>query len=187
MVAILCADPDGIYSEFEDVDVWCKDRDARLYDQNHPVVAHPPCARWSRLAGLAEHVHGIPRHDDGGLFEAVLAHVRRCGGVLEHPQGSAAWARYGIQRPTGDNGWTRSLFDPDEWVCQVAQRSYGHRARKRTWLLSVRCQLPKLKYGDGPEMRCKGVAYMGSSKVRSRTPREFAEVLVDMARSVTNV
>lgn len=181
-IAVLCAEPDGIYSHFQDVDIWDESRDARGYDLALPVVAHPPCARWSRLAPWVEAMRGIPKHDDGGLFEAVLGHVRRCGGILEHPAGSAAWSRYGLQAPSGD-GWQGSLLHPDEWVCQVAQRHYGHTSTKRTWLLAVGCELPRLKYGDGPKPE-KGVIYMSGSRKRAATPRRFAEILTRAARSV---
>lgn len=181
-IAVLCAEPDGIYSHFQDVDIWDESRDARGYDLALPVVAHPPCARWSCLAPWVEAMRGIPKHDDGGLFEAVLGHVRRCGGILEHPAGSTAWSRYGLQAPSGD-GWQGSLLHPDEWVCQVAQRHYGHTATKRTWLLAVGCELPRLKYGDGPKPE-KGVIYMSGSRKRAATPRRFAEILTRAARSV---
>ena len=87
MVAALYIDPTGCYAGLPDVDCWPASRDARLYGGPHPVVAHPPCARWSVLAGLCEAVHGIPRREDGGCFAAALASVRNYGGVLEHPEG----------------------------------------------------------------------------------------------------
>ena len=33
-----------------------------------------------------------------------------------------------------------------EWVCQVAQAAYGHRARKLTWLLYGGRRLPELDW-----------------------------------------
>ena len=194
-VAVLFADPKGIYSTLPDVDLWDVERDATRYAGPHPVVAHPPCARWSILAALAEAVHGIPRHDDGGLFASALASVRKWGGVLEHPAQSAAFVKHGITPPKRGCGWQRARIDAeDEWVCDVAQRHYGHAAIKRTWLLAVRVNLPILPGGDGPspeatvyqatERRQGGeVQNTLSHRARAATPPAFADLLLSMARS----
>ena len=52
MIAALYVQRGGIYWDLPDVDPWDEARDARLYAGPWPVVAHPPCARWCRLAGL---------------------------------------------------------------------------------------------------------------------------------------
>ena len=54
MIAALFVDRRGCYSGLPDVDLWDESRDARLYKGPYPVVAHPPCARWCKLAGLVE-------------------------------------------------------------------------------------------------------------------------------------
>ena len=51
-VAALYVAKGGCYYGLPDVDPWDAERDARLYAGPHPVVAHPPCSRWCRLAGL---------------------------------------------------------------------------------------------------------------------------------------
>ena len=48
IVAALYVLADGPYSGLEDVEPWPLERDARKYAGPHPVVAHPPCARWGR-------------------------------------------------------------------------------------------------------------------------------------------
>ena len=53
-IAALYVQKNGCYFGLPDVDPWDEERDARLYAGPHPVVAHPPCARWCRLAGLVE-------------------------------------------------------------------------------------------------------------------------------------
>lgn len=59
----------------------------------------------------------------------------RCGGVLEHPAGSFAWQTFGLKRPEAGK-WVKVCNWPrDYWVCEVWQSAYGHKARKRTWLL----------------------------------------------------
>lgn len=205
-VSALYVRADGPYPTLV-ADWWDEERDARLYDGANPVVAHPPCARWSMLAGLVEARYGYKIGDDGGCFAAALANVRRCGGVLEHPAESSAWPAHGLLRPSSD-GWTGSLLRPDEWTTEVSQQNYGHRARKRTWLLYVGAKPPPLDwtpptgqaayltaprlgrrvYGGPGELtsgelrRQHNVELMGKRE-RSLTPLPFAELLVEMAAS----
>lgn len=54
MIAALYIDERGPYVGLPGVDAWGISRDARLYEGPWPVVAHPPCARWCRLAKLVE-------------------------------------------------------------------------------------------------------------------------------------
>ncbi len=128
-VAALYVDPKGPYFGRPDVDPWDEIRDARLYAGPWPVVAHPPCARWGQFWWRGT------LGADGGCFEAALESVNRWYGVLEHPEGSLAWARFGLEVPTPGR-WTRGLFGTG-WTCSVDQGRYGHRARKRTWLYYV--------------------------------------------------
>lgn len=134
MIAALYIAKDGPYFGRPDIDGWDEARDATLYNGDLPVLAHPPCARWCQLAGVVEKRYGYKRGDDGGTFASALASVRRCGGVLEHPAFTKAWPAFGLPRPSG-HFWQQTLAG--EWVCQVAQCAYGHRARKLTWLLYV--------------------------------------------------
>lgn len=76
-----------------------------------------------------------------------------------------AWARFGLARPLS-SGWHAAGL-AGGWCCRVEQGHYGHRARKPTWLLAVRCSLPSLLWQE-----------------RLRTPPAFAEILLTMARSV---
>jgi hypothetical protein len=180
VIAALYVETNGVYYGLPDVDPWDEARDARLYDGPWPVVAHPPCARWS-LMGLCR---GYYDGDDGGCFAAALDAVRTFGGVLEHPAHSLAWKRFELPRPCG-NGWTRSLLD-DGWTCEVDQRRYGHEARKPTWVYYIGDAPPFLLWGYTP----KGEANLGRvtgwhrEHLRSRTPPAFRDVLLDMARSV---
>jgi len=135
-VAALYVDPRGVYPTLPGVDCWDEKRDARNYVGRDPVVAHPPCQLWVNFAALNYKRWGGEHNrpgNDGGCFEHALHSVRRCGGVLEHPAGSKAWARFALIVPER-RGWQRGAFD-DEWVCEVWQSAYGHKARKRTWLL----------------------------------------------------
>jgi hypothetical protein len=85
MVAALFVATGGCYFGLDGVDPWDEERDARLYAGPHPVVAHPPCSRWCRLAGLVEARWGHKRGDDGGCFKSALSAVRTWGGGLGTP------------------------------------------------------------------------------------------------------
>ncbi len=197
-VAALFVETGGIYFGLDDVDPWDEQRDARLYAGPYPVVAHPPCNRWSVLAPLIESLYGYRVGDDGGCFEAALNAVRTYGGVLEHPAHSLAWKRFGLPRPRRQ-GWTLSLFDPG-MTCEVEQAAYGHRARKTTWLYAVGIEPIDLKWGSpavsaqvsGFQGLPAGTPYAMKEAVRvrpdpaARTPAAFAQILLDVARTARN-
>ena len=195
MISAIFVATGGGYFGLEGVDPWDEKRDAMLYAGPHPVVAHPPCSRWCRLAGLVEARWGHKRGDDGGCFASALASVRAYGGVIEHPAFSAAWAAYGLPRPpTGGVGWVRGTCGG--WSCYVEQGRYGHAAKKATWLYAEGCELPSLKWGHDPDQRSKAlVSWCGNhtatgenrprlgKKAASATPPEFRDILIAMARS----
>ena len=141
-VAVLFADPCGVYSDLS-VDVWCEKRDARNYDDFLPVVCHPPCQLWGRFAKV-NFIRWGGKHNkpfnDKSCFASALFNVRRVGGVLEHPSSSYAWEFHHLPRPEGQ-GWKK--VNNDEYVCEVWQSAYGHKARKRTWLFYKGSMTPK--------------------------------------------
>lgn len=199
-VAALYVQKGGFYYGLDGVDPWDEERDARKYDGPWPVVAHPPCQRWINLA-FANYARWGGNHNrpgnDGGCFAAALRAVQRYGGVLEHPASSHAWTQYGLLRPYG-HGW---CYQPDVaftagrggyHVSEVWQSAYGHRARKRTWLLFAGKKAP-------PEMnwrRLSGTHQVGfqdqrgkarnkptlSSAESNRTPPAFCRALLDLAQ-----
>ena len=74
-IAALYVQKDGVYFGLPGVDPWDESRDARRYFGPHPVVAHPPCQRWSVLAHVNEVRWGARVGEDGGCFEHALAAV----------------------------------------------------------------------------------------------------------------
>jgi hypothetical protein len=205
MIAALYIESDGVYQGLPGVDPWDIERDARKYAGPHPVVAHPPCQRWGKFwAGSPIHIKrtGIRKvkGDDSGCFAAALAAVRRFGGVIEHPEGSHAWGRFGINRPPRTGGWIKA--DAYGWTCCVEQGRYGHYARKPTWLYAVRCVLPELHWGKSEvkldprvveRMGLKRAKRLGEvcargggvdSKARNSTPIPFRDLLLSIAGSV---
>jgi hypothetical protein len=146
VIAALFVKEGGPYYDLPEVDCWPESRDARNYPGPWPVVAHPPCSRWCRLAGLVEARYGHKVGEDGGCFASALESVRRWGGVLEHPAFTKAWNAHGLPRPATYHGW-HPTFDGG-WVCYVEQHRYGHPAKKATWLYAHGMELPpSLRWG----------------------------------------
>lgn len=196
MIAALFVQRGGCYWGLPGVDPWDEKRDARKYAGPWPVVAHPPCSRWCRLAGLVEARWGHKRGEDGGCFASALASVRAFGGVLEHPAYSDAWSEFDLPRPPRKGGWVRGLCGG--WACHVEQGRYGHAAKKATWLYAFGVELPTLKWGSDPDQRSSALVswcgnHVKSGEVRprvgkvaaSKTPVEFRDVLIAMARGCT--
>jgi hypothetical protein len=187
-VAALYVERGGVYWDLPAVDPWDEERDARLYAGPWPVVAHPACARWSRLAGFTEARYGLKRGDDGGCFSAALDAVKTYGGVLEHPAYSAAWDAYGLPKPKTRGGWTLSLLDGGA-SCYVEQGRYGLPVKKATWLYAYGVALPDLKWGYTPDHEGSDSGGMDdwrhrvSYEVASSTPPEFRDELIAIARS----
>lgn len=144
-VAALFVYADGPYASEPDVDLWDEKRDARTYAGTDPVVAHPPCARWGAMRFLVHATHGYKPGDDGGCFASALTNVRRCGGVLEHPAFSAAFAAFDLPRPVRGGGWIRGFCGG--WSCYVEQRRFGHVTRKPTWLYMYGGNPPSMPWG----------------------------------------
>jgi len=177
-IAALYVDPRGPYPRMPGVDCWDEERDARTYDGPHPVVAHPPCGPWSRLRFFSRHQ---PR--DCALI--AVEQVRRWGGVLEHPEGSVLWRELRLPIPGGL---------PDEFggfSVELDQVSWGHRARKRTWLyiVGIRPSDVQLLRG-GTATHCVNSRNRNTTLLelsaagRRRTPQAFADWLVTLARRV---
>lgn len=198
-VAALFVEKGGVYYGLPGVEPWSEEQDARTYAGPMPVVAHPPCNKWSPLAYINR--RRLPDYeigDDGGCFASALNSVVTYGGVLEHPANSIAWRHFGLPKPCRD-GWQLAEYGGGAeyggctvWVTEVDQGAYGHRARKRTWLLYV---------GDDPlpldwTPAVSSVVVSGflhrtgtdeSRRVRpkeaSKTPPAFRDVLLAMART----
>lgn len=203
-VAVLFARRDSVYKTLPDCDVWDEDRDARKWPGGSPIVAHPPCKRWSSLNNLVlvrypsqreRFAHG----NDGGLFAFTLAAVRRWGGALEHPAHSRAWRSFDLPRPAYMH-WQRGVCNG--WCIELDQRSFGHPARKRTWvyafvdeppILPILPILPsgrvvrvyRVRNADGTWSRTPAstLNHEITHAAAEHTPIAFAKWLVDVAAS----
>jgi hypothetical protein len=204
MIAALYVQKNGCYFGLPDVDPWDEARDARLYAGPWPVVAHPPCERWGRYwyGGPMLHKLGrrLKRGDDGGCFASALAAVRQFGGVLEHPEASAAWAAHDLLEPPKHGGWIVADWRGG-WTCCVEQVHYGHRARKATWLYANGVELPSLRWGKSASKvrldqgyhskeerrRLQRLGDMRSPRLHrwecAATPAPFRDLLISIART----
>lgn len=199
MIAALFVERGGCYFGIDGVDPWDEDRDARLYDGPHRVVAHPPCKRWGRFwHGSTRRPHQFKMGADNGCFSSALASVRAYGGVLEHPADSHAWAWFNLNPPPRSGGWIAADFYGG-WTCYVEQGHYGHISRKGTWLYACRVGLPELRWGEGEQRihpralelhgyekarRIGMMAMVGGkdkTKIRDATPVPFRDVLLSIA------
>jgi len=201
-VAVLFADPKGVYSSIPGVDLWDEARDARNYYGAAPVVAHPPCQRWGRFwHGSTRKPHQFKKGDDAGCFWKALQSVRTCGGVLEHPADSHAWKHFGLEKPPRKGGWIVA-DNYGGFTCCVEQGHYGHFSRKRTWLYAVvpHDRLPELIWGPSPQRlhpialerygyekarrigMCAMIGGKDKTDIRNATPPEFAAILLSMAK-----
>lgn len=172
-VSVLFARSDSCYNDLV-ADVWDIRRDARNYFGNNPVVCHPPCRGWGRLRHLAK-----PRPDEKALALFAVGQVRRCGGVLEHPLGSALWHEAGLPMPG-------AVDEFGGWTLRVDQGWWGHPAPKPTYLYIVGTTRDQVGELPVQLQRAGGRTVSLSAAERERTPVAFARFLVRLA-SVSQV
>jgi hypothetical protein len=178
VIAALYVATGGAYYGLPDVDPWDEARDARLYAGPWPVVAHPPCGPWGKLAHFCK--------QDASCGPAAVASVRRWGGVLEHPAGSRLFRTFGMPFP--------GELCPDAWggrTYAVNQLAWGHPCDKPTWLYVVGGPAPEVRSGGVPKKRVKTDMRNRSAKPlpdankseRLATPPAFRDLLLSLARA----
>lgn len=189
MIAALYVETDGAYFGLPGVDPWDEFRDARRYSGPWPVVAHPPCDRWHMLSAVNYKRWGFKINEDGGCFLSALKAVREWGGVLEHPAQSRAFRFHGIASPQS-RSWQRTM--DGDWITEVDQAAYGHRARKTTWLLYHGANPPpplnwSAKSGTHQVGRFDRIKPVMAKSEALATPHAFRDVLLTMARATHGV
>lgn len=181
LTPILCVQRTSVYKTIDGTDCYDDLRDMRTYRGEQAVVAHPPCAQWSRMSGQATK----------NIFEKNLALrciriIRRNGGVLEHPRSSALWPKY-LPLPGTFDRW-------GGYTISVRQHWWGHLACKETFLYIVGVgekDLPPVPFtldaiqgviGSGRRTGKKEL----SKKQRSATPIAFALWLIEVVNRISN-
>jgi hypothetical protein len=140
---------------------------------------------WKRY--LSQRPAWYPGGNDGGCFGHALRSVIAFGGVVEHPAFTHAWEAHELPRPIGI-GWSEhKRHGVPIWVCEVWQSAYGHKARKRTWLLYAGAVAP-IELNWERQVGTHQIGWFDRnkptlSKVQaSATPAAFAETLIALAK-----
>ena len=122
---------DSDYKLRQHWDVYDADRDALTYDGNGPIVCHPPCRFWGRLAHMAGRSGKMTAEQiakEKGLAPWSVDRIRRVGGILEHPSGSKLFNHLPAIGETDFYGG---------FVIEIDQYDFGHVAHKKTRLYIV--------------------------------------------------
>lgn len=122
LTPVLFTQKNSVYLTVQGFDCYDAQRDALTFKRGLPIIAHPPCRLWSRMRRFST----APAHERWLAVWSII-YVRKYGGIVEHPAGSAIFRFMGI--PT--NG------SPDKYggfLISVDQSWFGHPCRKRTYL-----------------------------------------------------
>lgn len=164
MISVLFARRDSIYKQL-DCDVWDQDRDVRNYQGTGPVICHPPCRLWGRMAHWTTNVDQMEHLWPWWCVDLI----DKYGGVLEHPITSKVWKRI---NPT-------TVVDQFWW---------GHRAEKRTGLY-IKGVIPPIPFSMERPSYCvhNSKNQIGTTRQRpeitkaerEHTPVDFAKWLIE--------
>ena len=184
--AALFVRADSAYKNRAAFDCWDAERDATKFDGEMPVVCHPPCRAWGKLAHMATNV----RDGEPELAFLAIDIIRKNGGILEHPDGSKLFPKH--------------LPDANEFPDKfggfsilIDQYDFGHVAHKPTKLyfcgLTID-QLPTLPPKDDSLHYCekgflRSIAGNVSGTIRcTQYQREYTpEALIDYIEKVLEI
>lgn len=185
-IAVLFARSDSIYKTRFDLDVYDELRDARTFDRDVPIIAHPPCRAWARLRALAK-----PKEHEKQLAIMSVEIIRKNGGVLEHPESSKLFELMALPNPLSDPG-SKDQFGG--FTFPIQQKTFGHKARKNTWLYICGiepAQLPHYPFlmGEADYVVTHGKRTLKWKKEltkaeREETPYELALWLVEICNLI---
>lgn len=145
-----------VFSAHYKLDLFTKERDGFLFDGDSPLIAHPPCAQWSKIRGLSK-----PDKKEKDFATFCWDLVNRNGGIFEHPVGSSFFKYVNADK--------RKLY-------KIDQRHFGFEATKATILYCHNVELmPQPLDFTPPTKRVDQLAY----KKRSLMPLRFCYYLTD--------
>lgn len=180
-VAVLFARADSNYKLMPECEVYDEQRNALTYTGTLPVIAHPPCRSWGRLRHMAK-----PRIGERELALWAVGEVRRCGGVLEHPETSLLWNELELPAP-------RTRDAHGGFVVTVYQWWWDHKAQKATRLYVCGASIADLppipfKLGHATHVIAQSRQRQRlrlrpevTKPEREHTPTRFCEWLIELA------
>jgi hypothetical protein len=118
MITVLCVQKKSIYKSIDGLDCWDQDRDAYNFTGRNPIIAHPPCAQWSRL-----HHFAFKNEREKNLAFFCFQLIQQNGGIFEHPAGTSFFKRVGVSSQ----------------VISIDQHWFGYPCKKRTYLYFNKC------------------------------------------------
>ena len=124
-IPVLFTQLDSTYNRFDVFDIYDKNRNALSYESRLPIIAHPPCRKFSRLRSFST----APVSEKKLAFFA-LSRVRQFGGILEHPRSSTLWK-------TGNFNLSGQVDEYGGFLRSVDLSWFGYPARKKTMLYFV--------------------------------------------------
>ncbi len=120
---VLFVRKDSLYKKRPAWECWDKERDALHYTEKRPVVCHPPCRLWGKLASFVTRA----KENEKELSVWAVNKVRKVGGIIEHPVGSKLF------KPP----FLPKVGETDEFggfTLKIDQFDFGHVAHKPTLL-----------------------------------------------------
>lgn len=158
-ISVLCCNEINNYSKLPYVFDWTKAMNAYNFNNSSPVIAHAPCAQWSRMRSFAK-INMLEK--DLAVF--CFEQVQRNGGIFEHPSGTSFFKYIGCNTN----------------IQSINQSWFNFPATKKTLLYFNRCvpeQLP-LSFNIPP----KKVTQLNANERALCTP-EFCQWLVNSIRT----
>lgn len=155
MISVLCTHAKSNYKSIPGLDLWPDPRNAYNFSGDNPVIAHPPCAQWSRMKNFAR-----INKEEKDLAVFCWEKVLQNGGIFEHPAGSSFFNYVAADRKN---------------MLSVNQSWWGFPCTKRTYLYFHRCSAIAVPLSF--DCVTKTVNQLHSSK-RSIMPLSFCTYLV---------
>lgn len=164
MVSILCVQKGSNYYSIPGLDLWDIERDAYQYQGNNPVIAHPPCAQWSKMRAFSK-----PDQRQKDLAFFCYEKVKQNGGILEHPVGSLFFKSVDLSKGK---------------LYKVFQSDFGFQSQKATLLWFVNCRpLPYPIFTQEARI-LKDVSRISANQ-RAKMPLGFCYWLVNSLQNET--